>query len=439
MNHARETIAWIGAGVLALIVVSIFAGVIESGTLDPPAPPGPTDGVRSPGTPISALPFTVTTSGRYYLTRNLIQTTSGITINADDVDLDLNGFTITSTSSFIVQVAAGVTGTRIHSGNLVDGQTGIFQESSASETELLIEDVRVHSASGTAILTQEKTTIRRCHVIDAGADAISVGQSSIVESCDVDNANLSGILAGANSLVSQCRVSDSGATGPQVAIGVGDDSVVELCAVSNIDGGGIAGGTGVTARNVSVHDSVAPTAVGIQLGNGGRISGCTVSSTSPSGIVTANYALVEHCAVVDSSGTGISTGARSTIRNSIVNGATADGIIAVTGALIDGNVVTGKVDGIEGSVGNRVINNVLRSNTNGIHLTGTVNHVDGNTLTLNSGNGILSDLGNSTVVRNSARGNAGGNYALVADDLQGVIITIANMLSSTLTHFNYAP
>jgi hypothetical protein len=51
-----------------------------------------------PRTPISSAPYTVTQSGSYFLTTNLVCTVSNaVTIAASGVSLDLNGFTISST------------------------------------------------------------------------------------------------------------------------------------------------------------------------------------------------------------------------------------------------------------------------------------------------------------------------------------------------------
>jgi hypothetical protein len=91
-------LGWIVAGVLALAVVALAAGVVRGGPLDPLGTPGPTDSVRVPGTPISTLPFPINASGNYYLTRSLTGN-SGITINASDVTLDLGGFTLDGTGS----------------------------------------------------------------------------------------------------------------------------------------------------------------------------------------------------------------------------------------------------------------------------------------------------------------------------------------------------
>jgi len=83
-----------------LAVLGVFATSVRGGPLDPPAAPGPTDGVRAPGTPISSLPFAITQPGSYYLTRNLsVASGVGITIDADDVTLDLMGFTLSGPGS----------------------------------------------------------------------------------------------------------------------------------------------------------------------------------------------------------------------------------------------------------------------------------------------------------------------------------------------------
>src|SRR5215475_3174869 len=85
-------------GIFPLSSPRLFA----QGNLTPPGPPAPTfkalDQIE-PRTPISSLPFTITNSGAYYVTTNLVGNIfGGIQVNANDVFIDLNGFTLTGGS-----------------------------------------------------------------------------------------------------------------------------------------------------------------------------------------------------------------------------------------------------------------------------------------------------------------------------------------------------
>src|SRR5258708_24855133 len=69
------------------------------GSLTPPSPPGATMKTLQqvePRTPISIVPTNLAVSGSYYLVTNLpgVAASDGITISANDVDLDLNGFVL---------------------------------------------------------------------------------------------------------------------------------------------------------------------------------------------------------------------------------------------------------------------------------------------------------------------------------------------------------
>jgi len=91
--------------ILVWALVSFFGSQLSTahaqGSLTPPGAPAPT--MKSlaqiePRTPISSAPFTITNSGSYYLTTNVsVSSGDAITISTNNVTLDLNGFTISST------------------------------------------------------------------------------------------------------------------------------------------------------------------------------------------------------------------------------------------------------------------------------------------------------------------------------------------------------
>ena len=92
---------------LVLLTTGLFwasgISLLAQGSLTPPGAPAPTmktlDQVEA-RTPISSLPFPINNPGSYYLTKNLnVASGDAITINANQVTIDLNGFTISSTAT----------------------------------------------------------------------------------------------------------------------------------------------------------------------------------------------------------------------------------------------------------------------------------------------------------------------------------------------------
>src|ERR1700679_2135209 len=88
-------------------VVSSFLTLLSAfcqGTLTPPGAPGPTmkslDQIEARAAITNSGAVTISQSGSYYLTRNItVASGDAITIAADNVTLDLNGFTISTTTT----------------------------------------------------------------------------------------------------------------------------------------------------------------------------------------------------------------------------------------------------------------------------------------------------------------------------------------------------
>jgi hypothetical protein len=116
-----------------LVALALTAGFAQGPLTPPSGPPGPT--MKSlqqiePRTGISALPFTISTSGSYYLIRNLRGASgeNGITITADDVTLDLNGMSLIGVGGSLhgVSIDGGLSGVAIRNGTVRDwGAKGV--------------------------------------------------------------------------------------------------------------------------------------------------------------------------------------------------------------------------------------------------------------------------------------------------------------------------
>ena len=179
-------------GAFLLLELSVFG----QGSLTPPAAPTPTmktlDQVKA-GTPIGSAPYTISSSGNYFLTGDLSvgSGNTAITINSSGVTLDLNGFTITSTSSpaagTAILINGAFTDVTILNGHIVSSVTysgGTYSgngfqngiSSPSSPLNVRVSGVTVSGVSNQGIYLANTT-------------------SSVVDSCIVHVAGASGIYA----------------------------------------------------------------------------------------------------------------------------------------------------------------------------------------------------------------------------------------------------
>jgi len=261
--------------------------------LTPPGPPGPTMVTLSqiePRTPISSVPFIITQPGSYYLTTNVtVSSGSAITIATNNVTLDLNGFTIFSTSptpsGYAVLLSGAVVNACVHNGNI---SSGVTNNSSG-----------VFSGTGFNYGISEST-----------ADPINAR----VKDVSVTGVQYYGIYLGANAtVVESCAVNEAGAYG--IAARSVSDSTVLNCGIVGINGGSINNcycsgvGSGWGISGVSVNNCSATSAAGsgaytIYAQNAQNCYGYDTSTGD--GIHVINTAL--NCNGYSSSGTGLYAG-----------------------------------------------------------------------------------------------------------------------------------
>jgi hypothetical protein len=192
--------------VFSLITVHFSPGFAQ-GPLTPPGGPSPSmkslDQIEA-RTAISSAPFSITSSGSYYLTQNLtVASGNAITITASNVTLDLNGFAISSTespagSSSAILISSGLANITIMNGLI---SSNVTYSGSYSGTGF---GNGIAYTSGTAPSTARVHGVSVYHCL---AHGIYLGfNSSVVQGCVVNTVGGYGIYADsvANSTALNC-------------------------------------------------------------------------------------------------------------------------------------------------------------------------------------------------------------------------------------------
>ena len=168
--------------------------LFAQGSLTPPGAPAPTmkslDQIEA-RTPISSLPFVISSGGGYYLTKSLnVSSGNAITIAASGVTVDLNGFEITSSE-----------GSPSHSGILINSGLANIRITNGSIRGSVTFNGSTFSGSGFANGIQTTgSTPTNAHVSDVAvagclSQGINLGGAGLVESCTVNTIGGTGISA----------------------------------------------------------------------------------------------------------------------------------------------------------------------------------------------------------------------------------------------------
>jgi len=393
--------------VLLALLTPFFA--FGQGPLNPPGPPSPlmkTLDQLEPRTPIDAAhtpgdaasTFRITAAGSYYLTGNFTGEAGkhGIFVDARNVTIDLNGFTMAGRG----------------------GQSAITTPSSPPTGEHITVRNGTVFNWGSAIIVREKSRLEGVSAVRNAFDGINAGEGSVIVECIASNNGGNGLAVGASSAVLNSTARENGGHGIGASDASGEgNALISNCTFTGNTEGGVFVGRNSTVQNCSVSSNGS---TGIGAYERCTIVDCVASNNGGHGIDANNDETVQRCTATLNRIGGITVQNRSQVMNCVADnngqGSGGSGISAATRGFIKqcsaiGNRLNGIVVAGESIVAeNRASANGQGAPAAGIRTTGGGSRIEANQTRDNIGYGIQADPGD-IVLRNSAGNNTVLNFS----------------------------
>ncbi len=269
----KKTIA--GAALGAAFLSVFVASIVTAGPLDPPAGPiQSTEAVLLNQQDIT-LPYTISEPGLYRLTSDLVVPSfpvprDGLWIAADNVTIDLNGFTLKNengTGNGIAPAPPDSTVTyanlTIKNGTIDNWFSGVDSAVSSGLRTAILGDVHLESIvireCGFGAELRSGARVERCRVFDNAAGGLLLTGDGLITDSDVYDNDTYNISVRTYVTVKGCRVQGGNGVGIRIEPGGNFCQILDNT-VANCDGVGIdvTSGSDHTAYRNIITDCAAP-------------------------------------------------------------------------------------------------------------------------------------------------------------------------------------
>jgi hypothetical protein len=327
---SRPWFSYVARVALALFVLQPSSFILAQGGLTPPGAPAPTmktldqleprtivNAANTPGNATNT--FIISQPGSYYITGNITGAPNkhGISVQANDVTLDLNGFALVSGGGAGlrgVDVPSAQTNFTIRNGT-IRGWTGGGVRSDAAGNTLaekltlsgntgapgisvgngaLVRDC-VASANGTGIQTADRCQVISCiSTVNTGNGFVVTNYVTLTD-CTSSRNGAAGIFAGGAYLISRCSFTRNDGGGIEAT---GSGTIAECSASNNAATGiNLFAGAPAVASSITNCSANANGSFGISAVQSSIIN-CTGSGNGDGGISAAN-GVVAFCRAVN--------------------------------------------------------------------------------------------------------------------------------------------